>query len=145
MNSNEALTANRVCRDARARKTDVRALVERYFDVINGADVALLDGLVAEDCVDHDPIPHQPPGLPGVRLKVMFYRATLPDARSTIDGIVPFGEAVFAVAWTMTASGLCGSPRQGACRFTALFTVGGGRIRESRLVAVRPLGEPLPE
>jgi hypothetical protein len=109
-------------------------LFERYFDVLNGGDPVALDAIVAADCIDHDPIPQQPRGLEGVHFKVLCYRAGSPEARSALESIGPLAGGRALVTWTTTALHLGATGQPGTCRFTAMFTIEAGRIRESRLV-----------
>ncbi len=59
--------------------------------------------LVAEDLVDHNPYPGQPPGLEGHNWAVAMVRRAFPDLRFTADVVVAEGQFV-AGRWTMTGT-----------------------------------------
>jgi hypothetical protein len=119
------------------------------FEALNRGDLDALEELVAEDCVDHDPIPGQPPGLSGVRLKIALYRAAMPDATSSLDAFTAEPGGVL-VTWTTrwTARGAPPPPPLGggqeaarprAHRFTARFGIEGGKVLESAVLNHSPV------
>jgi ketosteroid isomerase-like protein len=110
----------------------VEALIQRCFAAINGDDLDAFASVFAEDCVDHNPLPGQPPGLPGIQLKHAFFRAAAPDARTMVEAISR-EEDGYRVRWTTSATGL------GTYRYTGLCRVEGGRIRELRVLSSLPL------
>ena len=60
----------------------VRELVERFWEAFNTRDLSLLDGLFADDYVNHAALPGTPPGPEGqVELMQRLWTA-FPDARS---------------------------------------------------------------
>jgi ketosteroid isomerase-like protein len=114
------------------------AIVRRLLDVFNGEGLETLEAIVAEDFIDHAPIPGQPPGLAGMRHKAACYRAALPEARTVVEEISPTGDAgVVQVTWVTTETD--GSPCPPRCRYTALLTIAGGRLRESRMLGMLQL------
>ena len=81
-----------VQRDAAANK----ALVRRVYDAFATGGVDLLDELVAPDFVDHDPVPGQAPGLPGLKQAVGLFRAAFPDGQLTVEELIGEGDRVVA-------------------------------------------------
>ena len=59
--------------------------------------------LLAEDVVDHNPLPGQPPGLEGHDWAAAMIRRAFPDLRFTADVVMSDGEFV-AGRWTMTGT-----------------------------------------
>jgi predicted ester cyclase len=59
--------------------------------------------LLAEDIVDHNPLPGQPPGLEGHDWAAAMIRRAFPDLRFTADVVMSDGEFV-AGRWTMTGT-----------------------------------------
>jgi steroid delta-isomerase-like uncharacterized protein len=80
---------------------------EEYVDIVRhyleqgwgeGSESAL-EQTVAEDAVDHNPAPGQPPGLEGFKGAVRAVRAGLPDLRTTVEDVFVSGNKV-AARWT---------------------------------------------
>lgn len=119
-------------REARAQElAQARAEVARPADVVRRLVTLLYEGapedfeaLIAEDCVDHQPAPFQPPGALGVGFKRAFWQAAAPQARSWV---VELEEAddVAVVLWKT-------EPAPGAppLTFRGRLTVRGGRLVE---------------
>ena len=59
--------------------------------------------LLAEDIVDHNPLPGQPPGLEGHDWAAAMIRRAFPDLRFTADVVMSDGECVVG-RWTMTGT-----------------------------------------
>jgi len=59
--------------------------------------------LMAEDVIDHNPYPGQPPGLAGHNWAVAMVRRAFPDLRFTSDVVVSDGQFVVG-RWTMTGT-----------------------------------------
>lgn len=116
----------------------VEALIRRCLAVINGDDTGALAAVFAEDCIDHNPLPGQPPGLPGILLKHAFYRAAAPDAETIVDSIAREDEG-YRVRWTTTATGLGGEAGRAAYRYEGICVIAGGRVRELRVLTASPL------
>jgi len=110
----------------------VEALIQRCFAAINGDDFGAVASVFAEHCVDHNPLPGQPPGLLGIQLKHAFYRAVAPDARTTVEAISR-EEDGYRVCWTTSAAGL------GRVQYTGVCRIEGGRICELRVLSSSPL------
>ena len=56
--------------------------------------VELADELVAEDFVNHNPVPGQPPGREGVKAAVLGLRRALPDLTVIEDDVIAEGDKV---------------------------------------------------
>lgn len=119
----------------------VEAIVRRLLDVFNGADPEVLESLVADDFVDHSPIPGQAPGRAGMRQKATSYRAALPDAWTVVEEVRPTHELGVVQATWVTIEGPA-SPHPPACRYTALLSITGGRLRESRMLQMQRIAPP---
>jgi ketosteroid isomerase-like protein len=115
-----------------------QALITGFFAVLRDGALGRLQELMAEDCVDHDPLPGQPAGRAGVALKVALFRAAHRDARITVEAIEPDAGGA-RVAWSTTARGLGGAPGEATRRFVSRFEIEGGKIRSSKLEESRPI------
>ena len=62
-----------------------KAVVMRYYqEVCNEGQIAYLDGLCADDYVNHNPGPGMPPTRDGDKMMIAMYRAMFPDMRVTV-------------------------------------------------------------
>jgi len=59
--------------------------------------------LIADDVIDHNPYPGQPPGIEGHNWAVAMVRKAFPDLRFAADVVVSDGQFV-AGRWTMTGT-----------------------------------------
>jgi steroid delta-isomerase-like uncharacterized protein len=83
-----------------------KMLVHRFYDAFSTGGLDLLDEIVADDFVDHDPIPDQPPGLVGLKQAVASFRSAFPDGEMIVNDIVAEGDRVVArVSMTGTHRG----------------------------------------
>ena len=80
-------------------KAKVRRIIE---EVWNGGNLAVLDELVAPNCVFHDPRTTFS-GPEGIKRYVMMYRMAFPDVHFTIDDLIAEGERV-VIRWTVTGT-----------------------------------------
>jgi predicted ester cyclase len=72
-----------------------KALVRRWFRETNRRNLAIIDELLPDDYLDHNPpLPDLPAGCAGVRRSVMLLRATFPDAVHTIHDQIAEGDKV---------------------------------------------------
>jgi len=69
-----------------------------YEEVLNKRDLSLLDELVRQDYIEHDPLPGQGEGLDGVRDRYSMLIEGL-DPRFTIEDEIAEGDRV-VVRWT---------------------------------------------
>src|SRR4051812_20391712 len=98
------------------------ALIRRAFATIHGDDPFALDGVFAEDCIDHNPLPLQPSGIDGIRYKPAFYRAAAPSAETRVLAIAPEAEG-YRVTWTTALTGSGGVTGPAAYQYTGLCRV----------------------
>ena len=83
---------------------ELESLYRRWLSEVWGqgrTDVAR--ELIADDLVDHNPYPGQPPGLEGHNWAVAMVRRAFPDLRFTADVVISDGRLV-AGRWTMTGT-----------------------------------------
>lgn len=73
-----------------------KELVRRIYDAFATGSVDLLDDVVDQGFVDHDPMPGQAPGLPGLKQAVGLFRAGFPDGKMIINELVAEGDKVVA-------------------------------------------------
>jgi steroid delta-isomerase-like uncharacterized protein len=78
-----------------------KALVRRLFEeVFPAGDLTAVRDLVAEDIVDHDPMPGQPAGVAGIEFVVSTLHTAQPNLRFTVDDLVAEADRV-AIRWTL--------------------------------------------
>jgi len=83
---------------------DIRRIVDNYcrsWDV--DAPDGLIDEVYAEDVVDHNPQPGQPPGIAGVKMIIGLYHATFPDLHLSNDDMLISGDRG-ALRWSATGT-----------------------------------------
>src|SRR5438552_16527284 len=91
-----------------------KAIVRRYVEEFqNKGDEAVLDELVAEDYIDHDPLPGHLPGRAGMKRDVM--KGAFPDSHIEIEELLAEDDKVVCrVRWSGTqASEFLGIPNTG--------------------------------
>ncbi|HEX9458291.1 MAG TPA: ester cyclase [Thermoanaerobaculia bacterium] len=114
----------------------VRRLVKEAQE---GGNLGVVDELLADDFVDHTPLPGLPPTRDGVRMLFAGLRTAFPDLRVTIDEQIADEEKV---ATRKTFRGTHHGPfmdipptgRPVAFEAIDIMTVRDGRIREHRVV-----------
>ena len=79
---------------------ELESMYRRWLSICR-SDVAR--ELMADDLIDHNPYPGQPPGLEGHNWAVAMVRRAFPDLRFTADVVVEDGECL-AGRWTMTGT-----------------------------------------
>jgi steroid delta-isomerase-like uncharacterized protein len=120
-----------------ANKQLVRRLIE---EAQQGGNLAVVEDLLAEDFVDHTPLPGLPPTRDGVSMLFAAMRHAFPDLRVTIEEQIADDDKV---ATRKTFEGTHRAPFLGIeatgrlVRFEVIdiLTVRGGKIREHRVVA----------
>ena len=65
-------------------------------EVVNEGNLAVIDELVAEDFVDHTPLPDLPPNRAGIRHTIRMMREAFPDIEVTNEELVAEGDMVVA-------------------------------------------------
>ena len=74
---------------------DDKAVLRRFVDqVVNRRNLAAASELVADDVVDHTPIPAQAPGLAGLKQSLAALRVAFPNVRSSEDEAIAEGDVV---------------------------------------------------
>lgn len=118
-----------------------KQIVQRLIrEAQEGGNLAVVDELLAEDFVDHSPLPGLPPTREGVSMLFAGMRQAFPDLRVTIEEQIADEEKV---ATRKTFEGTHRAPFLGIeatgnpIRFEVIdiLTVRGGKIREHRVVA----------
>jgi steroid delta-isomerase-like uncharacterized protein len=81
-----------------------KALVRRFYDAIDGGDLAALDQFVADDYIDHNPgAPGLAPGIAGLRQFFTISLNGFSAFRHTIDDQIAEGDKVVT---RLTATGV---------------------------------------
>jgi steroid delta-isomerase-like uncharacterized protein len=125
--------------DAMSAETNL-AIVRRLIkEAQEGGNLGVIDELMADDFVDHTPLPGLPPTRDGVRMLFAGLRAAFPDLTVTIDEQIADGEKVATrKTFRGTHQGpFLGVPPTGrSISFEAIdiLTVRDDRIREHRVV-----------
>jgi predicted ester cyclase len=113
-----------------------KALIRRLFDeVIPSGDAVRMRALFAEDWVDHDPLPGQPPGLDGAEYVIGAMHGAHPDVHFAIDDLLADGDCVtirFTLLGTNTGPFLGRAPTGLPVEYKAIviFRIADGRITE---------------
>ena len=72
-----------------------KAIVLRWFAELDRGNLDVVDELIADDYVDHNPaLPNLPAGREGVRRYVRILKAAFPDAAHTIEDVIAEGDKV---------------------------------------------------
>jgi steroid delta-isomerase-like uncharacterized protein len=72
-----------------------KAIVLRWFAELDRGNLDVVDELIAEEYVDHNPaLPNLPPGREGVRQYVRILKAAFPDASHMIEDVLAEGDKV---------------------------------------------------
>jgi steroid delta-isomerase-like uncharacterized protein len=121
-----------------------KSLVRRYYDAFSTGGLDLLDEVVADDFVDHDPMPGQPPGLVGIKLAVDSFRAAFPDGEMVVDALIAEGDRVVARV-TMSGThrgeyaGMPGTGKAVRAEGIEIFRLADGKLAEGWSRFVLPL------
>ena len=85
---------------------ELKNAYRRIILAVSEGDADALDELVAEDIVDHNPIPDQAPGREGMRQWLAAARTAFPDLHGTVEDVIAEGDRVAArVTWEGTHGG----------------------------------------
>ncbi len=113
-----------------------KALVRRLFEeVFPAGDPAAVRDLVAEQILDHDPIPGQPAGVDGIGYVVSTLHTAHPDLRFTVDDLVAEADRV-TIRWTLRGTNtgpMLGRPPSGQPverSAIVIFRIARGRLAE---------------
>lgn len=113
---------------------DCRAIYLRVIAAIEEGDFDALDDLLADDLVDHNPIPEQLPGREGFKQWMASARQIFPDMSATVaDTVVENDRVAGRVSFSGTHSGpLAGvPPTHLPVEFTAFHLV---RLSQGQIV-----------
>jgi steroid delta-isomerase-like uncharacterized protein len=84
----------------------LKDVYRRIIEAVGRGDADSLDGLMAPDIVDHNPMPDQVPGRDGFKQWMAMARAAFPDLRGTVEDLVAEGDRVAArMTWHGTHHG----------------------------------------
>ena len=112
------------------------AIVRRYTEEgCVGGKIEVVDEVVADDCVDHDPRPGQPPGRPGLRQTVQMVVGGLSDRGTVLDQYLDAGDTVvqnwiFRGRHTGELMGVPATGKEVRVRGVEIWRVADGRIAE---------------
>jgi steroid delta-isomerase-like uncharacterized protein len=67
---------------------DRRSIYRQVIDAISRNDTAVLDQFLAEELIDHNPIPGQSPGRAGFKEWMGSARASFPDLQGIIQDVI---------------------------------------------------------
>ena len=77
---------------------DIKALNRRFIEeVLNKGNLDVVDELIAEDVIDHNPWPGQSPGSAGVKEQMAMLRNAFPDLRLDIEVEIAEGDLLATV------------------------------------------------
>ncbi len=115
-----------------------KALVRRFIEEVwNNGNLDVIDELVAENHVDHDPAQAgAPSGRQGMRAFVEMYRSAYPDTHLEIGEVIAEGDLV-AMTWTATGThqgelmGIAPTGRSVTVTGMGVDRISGGQIVES--------------
>lgn len=83
---------------------DVKAIVQREFEIFNAGNFGIADEIIADDYVGHDPaLPEPIRGPEGIKEAAAGYRAAFPDLEVSIEQQLADGEWV-VTRWTATGT-----------------------------------------
>jgi steroid delta-isomerase-like uncharacterized protein len=111
-----------------------KAVLEAFVDSMNRGDVDEILAYLAQDVVDHTPMPGQQPGIEGWRSKWDALSAGFPDLRIEIKQSVAEGDTV-AARYTMRATNtgeFMGGPPTGKRIEVPIFDM--CRVRDGKLI-----------
>jgi steroid delta-isomerase-like uncharacterized protein len=116
--------------------TDNIAVARRLIEEVwNKGNLGVIDQLVADGFVGHQPFVGEVRGLAAFRSQVEMYRRAFPDVHMTIEDIGTAGDRVF-VRWVGRGThrgaflGIAPTNRAGEIRGMAVSKLAGGRIVE---------------
>ncbi|MCG3212686.1 MAG: hypothetical protein FOGNACKC_06378 [Anaerolineae bacterium] len=116
-----------------------KRILRRFFEeLFNTGDLSIADEIVADNYVNHNNIPGEPPGRDGLKAFVTLLRTSFPDIHFTVDDqIAEGGKVVTRLHFTGTHQGeFMGVPPTGkTINVTAINIqcVSGGQIQETWL------------
>jgi steroid delta-isomerase-like uncharacterized protein len=112
-----------------------KQVARRFINAFLAGDTAVLEELVVEDCVDHNPQPGQKPGRQGLIEILAGWRTAFPDLEATILHEIAEGEFVVqhGVGLGTNTGPLMGLPatgKQARFPYMDMHRIVNGRIME---------------
>ena len=75
--------------------TDTKRMIDRIpLEVLNNSNFGLIDEIVADDFVEHDPQPGVPPTREGLKQTLQALKTAFPDLRYTIEDSLESGDKI---------------------------------------------------
>ncbi len=115
--------------------SDSRDLARRFTDAWDEGDLNALDELLAEDFVDHDPVPGQDAGREGYKQVTSAFFAAFPDLRVRNEDVIAEGDKA-VLRWTARGThqgelmGISATGRTVTLKGIDVIRVAEGRIAE---------------
>ena len=116
---------------------DGTGLIKRFYtEVIGDGNLSLIDELVSDDFVDHDPMPGQSPAKDGVAFFVNTMRAAFPDLRAKttepvlVDGNLEAQYVVLTGTHQGELMGVAASGRSVEFSGVDIIRIEGGKVVE---------------
>ena len=113
-----------------------KALLRRFYEELwSRGNLEIIPELVAEDFVDHHPLPGTPPGREGLAALVTTWRTAFPDMRETCEDLIAEGDKVvgrFTMRGTHSGEfmGVAPTGRRVTMSGIDIVRVAGGKIAE---------------
>ena len=77
-----------------------KALFQQIMDGMNAKDLSVIDWLVDQNVVDHDPAPGQAPGPEGVKAMMQMFISGFPDLKVTVNQLIAERDVVVGAITT---------------------------------------------
>lgn len=113
-----------------------KQIVRRFSDDVWGrGDMAAADELLAEDLVEHNPLPNQGAGREGHKQVVSLFRSAFPDLKVSTEDLVEDGDRV-ALRWKAEGThrgelmGIAATGKRVTMTGIEILRVAGGKIVE---------------
>ncbi len=113
-----------------------KALLRRFYEELwSKGNLEVIPELVAEDFVDHHPLPGAPQGREGLAALVVMWRSAFPDMRESVEDLISEGDKVvgrFTMRGTHTGKFMCVAPtgRRVVMSGIDIVRIADGRISE---------------
>lgn len=112
-----------------------KALFREFVDGMNAKDTSVIDRLLDENFVDHDPGPGQAAGRQGMKDMMQMFYSGFPDLKATINHLLAEGNMVsghMTIEGTQTGvfMGIPGSTKKISVSEMHLVRVAGGKVVE---------------
>lgn len=91
----KAALLDRIYASSAAVEIANKAIIARYVDATNKGDLNILNSLVYDDYVEHDPVPGQKPGVEGLKEAYTMFNSPFPDLAFVFDDVICEDDMVF--------------------------------------------------